>query len=180
VTVRNVVLVTHRWLGLVSALVLAIVGATGVVILYGSDIEAIGLLRRVSGRLHERLMLGRVGGWIVIITTAASVLLELGGLILWWKKKTVLVRRSNTWLRTWIDLHHAFGIVFLPLMVVIAISGVVMAFVTPNDNAELRALAVKFHMGRFPFGLHVLWAVASFGFLLQGLSGAVMWWKVRR
>ena len=74
--IRPIILVTHRWLGLSSALVLAIVGVTGAILL----LPGTAPFRKIAGPLHERLGMGQFGWWIVVIVTIAAVFLELGGL----------------------------------------------------------------------------------------------------
>src|SRR5688572_1320801 len=103
---RQLVLVTHRWLGLGSSGILAIVGLTGAFLITP------GLpLRKIAGGLHEKLALGTPGAWIVTIATAAAVLLELGGCFLWWKQKLLRVRSGKGWRQALIDLHHVVGAV---------------------------------------------------------------------
>ena len=85
-TIRQLVLVTHRWMGLPSAAILALLGATGVVLQWAEDVAVLDAVQRYASALHERLALGRFGHWVVVTTTAIAVLLELGGIVLWWKR----------------------------------------------------------------------------------------------
>ena len=73
---RSFVLITHRWLGFTSSVVLPIVGLTGAILICPGT----SLLKRVAGPLHERLGMGRVGWWLVVLATVIAVLVELGGL----------------------------------------------------------------------------------------------------
>lgn len=174
-TFRQFVLVTHRWLGLASAAVLIIAGGTGAVLLYPETI----LLRRIAGKLHQDLAIGGPGRLIVVTFTAAAVLLELGGLVLWWKRRSWRVRWGAGW-RTLDDLHHAVGVFGLALMLVLAVSGVGLAFVAPQDQPWLRGLLMDAHTSRgFAVWLKGLYAVASLGFVVQGVTGVVIWWKRR-
>ena len=171
---RNLMVVTHRWIGLASSVVLAIVGATGAVLL----IPGRTLFRRAAALLHQELALGRVGWWIVVLATIAAVLLQLGGLYLWWKKKTVRVRLSGSWRRMITDLHYSTGFLIFVLMFVLAVTGVGMAFVAPKDNPELRRVIFNWHTTRgFPLPVKLLYAVGTLGFMVQGLTGIAMWWK---
>src|SRR5690348_17343099 len=99
---RRFVLVPHRWNGLSTSLVLAIAGGTGIV----RALTSPGEFRRPFARLHEDLMLGNIGSWIVLNATAGAVLLQLGGVILWWKRKTLRVRTAGGWRTAVSDLHH--------------------------------------------------------------------------
>jgi hypothetical protein len=63
-------------------------------------------------------------------------------------------------------------------MMVLAVSGVGMAFVAPKDNPELRRVIFNWHTTRgFPLPVKLLYAVGTLGFLVQGLTGIAMWWK---
>ena len=176
-SLRQFVLVTHRWMGLSSAAVLALLGATGVVLQWAEDVVFLDAVRRYASALHERLALGPFGYWVVVVTTAIAVLLEFGGIVLWWKRKTLTWRRGAGWWRVCYDLHHVVGAVLLPLMVVIAVAGVALAFVPANDAPELYRLMARLHKGHYPFPVNALYSIASLGFVAQGLTGVLMWWK---
>jgi uncharacterized iron-regulated membrane protein len=174
---RSFVLITHRWLGLTSSVVLSIVGLTGAILIW----PVTSLLKRVAGPLHERLAMGRVGWWLVVLATVIAVLLELGGLVLWWKRKTIAVRIRSGWRQGLFDLHHAAGILGLPLMLLLAVSGVGMAFVTPTSHPALRRVIFDWHTTRgFPTPVKLLYTIGTTGFLVQGVTGVVMWWKPRQ
>jgi uncharacterized iron-regulated membrane protein len=175
--VRRFVLVTHRWMGLGSAAILALLGVTGVVLQWSEDVELLAALHRYASPLHERLALGRFGHWVVVIATGVAALLELGGLVLWWKRKTLMVRRGAGWWRFCYDLHHVIGVVLVPLMFVIAVAGIGLAFVPSNDSPQLYRLMARLHKGHFPFPMNALYSIASLGFVAQGLTGVLMWWK---
>ena len=182
--IRQLILVTHRWVGLATSVVLAIVGGTGALIVWEMPFR--GFLRRFLGRLHESLGFSWFGGWpgffgdsVVNIATALAVVLQLGGLALWWKRKTLYVTgRSGLW-RLCFDLHHSIGIVLIPLMLVLAVTGTVMAFSTPKEYPVLWPLMRRFHTGHFGFPIEVVYAIASLGFVAQGVTGVVVWWKPR-
>jgi uncharacterized iron-regulated membrane protein len=172
-SLRQLVLVTHRWLGLASAAVLAIVGVTGVVLLWAPDIPYLG---RYASSLHQRLALGPPGRFVVLTITGLAVLLELGGLVLWWRRKTLSLRRGSSLRAICVDLHHLVGVVFLPLMLILAATGFGMQFV-PSDSPALGRVVMKLHTGRFPFPINALYTIATLGFLVQGATGLVMWWR---
>ncbi|MEO6222671.1 MAG: PepSY domain-containing protein [Vicinamibacterales bacterium] len=170
---RRLLLVTHRWIGLSTSLVLIIAGGTGAMMVWGFQ----GPFRRSVGRVHENLALGRVGIWIVMIATAGAIVLQLGGVILWWRRKTVRVRTTLGWRTAVIDLHHSVGLLGLLLMLTIAATGVGMRIAGPGP---VRRTIVDFHTSRtFPVAVDVLYAMGSLGFLVQGVTGVVMWWKPR-
>ena len=182
-TVRRVLLVAHRWLGLVSALILCIVGASGAILLLPDSVP----LRRIGGPFHERLALGSptsplglLGSRLVVVTTAAAIVLEFSGAILWWRRKRVAIRWSGESWRVLDDLHHSAGVVLLPLMLVLALSGLGLD-VVGLDQPELRRFTMDLHTAD-PFSTFVklLYLVASLGFVVQGVTGLVMWWKPQR
>jgi uncharacterized iron-regulated membrane protein len=170
---RRFILVTHRWIGLSTSLVLIIAGATGALMVWGFQ----GEFRRVVGRVHENLALGEAGTWIVVLATAGAVVLQFGGVVLWWRRKTVSVRTRAGWRSAVIDLHHAVGALGLLLMLLIAATGAGMWMVDPGP---VRRAMVDFHTSRrFPLAIDILYAIGSLGFVVQGLTGIAMWWKPR-
>jgi uncharacterized iron-regulated membrane protein len=173
VRVRRVLLLSHRWIGLASSLVLAIVGLTGAVIFLPRSVP----FRRFAGPLHQQLAAGTVGSWVVVSATAAAVLLQLGGAILWWKRKRVSVRTGRGWWSALDDLHHVVGIVGLPLMFVLATTGVAMHFIGP-DQPGLRTFLMTSHTAAdLPGVVKWVYAAASLGFLVQGVTGVIMYYK---
>lgn len=180
-TLRDVVLVTHRWLGLTSSIILSIVGVTGALIFLPRSC----LFRRIAGRLHETLALGAVGRWIVMVATVSAILLQLGGLYLWWKRKSVRVDASLGWRRAAFDLHHAVGFIGFVLMLVLAATGVGRAVFRSMDTGDryrgVRSAMTRFHTAEsFSTPVKVLYALGSAGFMVQGVTGVVIWWKPRR
>lgn len=172
-TARRFVLLTHRWVGLSTSLVLAIAGMTGAVLaLPGPD-----LIRRAASLLHETLALGRIGNVIVLTATGTAVVLQLGGVWLWWKRKSIAVRVSAGWRRLVIDLHHSAGALGLVLMLLVAATGVGMTILAPGPA---RAMFVDLHTAReYALPVKLLYAVGSLGFLVQGVTGVLMWWRPR-
>ena len=66
-------------------------------------------------------------------------------------------------------------------MLLLAVTGVGMAFVTPQNQPQFRRVIFDFHTTRgFSTPIKVVYAVGTTGFLLQGVTGVVMWWKPRR
>jgi uncharacterized iron-regulated membrane protein len=168
---RSLILLTHRWIGLTTSLVLIIVGATGSMMVWGFQ----GEFRRTVGRIHENLALGNIGIWIVVVATAGAILLQLGGIVLWWRRKTLRVRTGAGWRAGVNDLHHAAGVLGLLLMLLIAATGVGMQMVSPGPT---RKAFVDFHTSRrFPLAIDIIYAVGSLGFVVQGVTGILMWTK---
>lgn len=171
---RPAMLLAHRWIGIASAPVLSITGVTGAILL----LPGRSPIRRIAGPLHERLSLGQFGWWIVVIATIAAVLLEVGGFYLWWKRQLIRVHWGSGWKRALYDLHQVVGLLALPLMLLLAVTGVGMAFVTPDNSPEIRRLVFDLHTTRgFSMVVKIVYALGSTGFLLQGASGIVIWWK---
>ncbi len=175
-TLRRYVLVTHRWIGLATGLVLAIAGATGAVLVF-----ATGRLRGLTGPVHESLGVDGPGTWIVLTATAAAVLLEAGGLVLWWRRKVVRIEMRFGWRRLLVDLHHLTGVAGLVLMAALALTALLMRLVTPEAHPWLRTLIVDLHTTRnYGWPLKTLFGVASLGFVVQGVTGILMWWRPGR
>lgn len=186
---RQFFLVTHRWVGIAAALILFFVGLTGVLLVW-SDGEGLAYW-------HTHLGIGEPGEWLVNSATMASVFLIIGGIVLWWRRKIVRLERSKGWWRFLFDLHHAFGIIAAVGMLVIALSGsglmmtegVERAATLPiGDPGRPAAEAIRLREwirtahtgGGLMAGLGVLWALGSAGFVLQAVSGVLMWWKPQK
>jgi uncharacterized iron-regulated membrane protein len=161
-------------MGLLSALVLAIVGLTGVVLVWPDP----SLARRIAGRLHDTLALGSIGGRLVLAVTVAAVALQLSGLILWWKRRTLRVRVQSGWKPFVIDVHHSVGVIGLTMMLLLATTAIGMSVLTPRT--ELRRTMVRLHTTTgFPTAIKMIYAVGSGAFLLQSASGVAMWWRAK-
>lgn len=173
---RAFCLVSHRWLGLAASLVLAVVGLTGALMVWRVD----AWWTRAAGRLHESLALGRPGAWVVYAATWAALVLQATGVFLWWRRKVLRVRSGAGWKTALSDVHHVAGIAGLVPMLVLAATAAVMSAVTPEAYPTLRPMAKFLHTGeKFGTVVKVIYALASLGFLAQGLSGVVMWWPRR-
>jgi uncharacterized iron-regulated membrane protein len=178
VTTRDLVLIAHRWMGLAASGVLAILGGTGAILAW-ENWDAIESLRRYAGPVHARLALGRLGSWIVIMATAIGVLVEISGLLLWWKRKTILIARRSGWWRFCFDLHHSVGIIGFPIMLVLAVTGLIITFALPEDPG-LRRVIMRLHLGGFGVSGKAIYTLASLGFFVQGITGLVVYWRPRQ
>lgn len=66
-------------------------------------------------------------------------------------------------------------------MLLLAVSGVGMAFVTPKNQPQLHRVIFDLHTTRgFSTPIKVQYALGTTGFLLPGVTGVAMWWKPRR
>lgn len=96
----------------------------------------------VVHNLHVALLGGTVGWWIVVISTALSIVILVTGVFLWWPKlrrffKAFTIRRRTNYLFNY-DLHQVSGILALPLLLLMCVTGVFLAF--PNvGNAVVHA-----------------------------------------
>lgn len=166
---RARILTLHRWIGLPVSLILAVTGATGVLLVWPTA----NILGRIAARLHETVGLGRAGGLIVTAATGAAVLLELSGLYLWWKRKALAVHMRGGWQRTMFDLHHAAGALGFIIMILIAGAAFAPPFLPAGD---VRRAVNQFHMGHnLPEALKLVWVLGSLGFAVQGTTGVLMW-----
>lgn len=172
-TWRPFVLITHRWIGLSTSLIIAIAGVTGAVL----TVPGPNAVRRIAGPLHEQLALGSFGTWVVVIATGGAVLLQIGGLALWWKRKSLAVRMGAGWRRAVVDIHHSVGALGLLLMLLLAATGAGMKMFTPGPT---RRMIVDLHTARsYAVPIKVIYALGSLGFLVQGVTGVLMWWRPR-
>jgi uncharacterized iron-regulated membrane protein len=177
-TLRGVVLWTHRWLGLLCGIVLILAGVTGALLLLPFPQPTIDWLIE----WHMNLLAGSVGQWVVFAATFASVLLQLGGLYLWWPAKSLRLRTGRGWWRTSYDLHNLVGVVALLVMLLLAATAVGRVFfryvdvplaleMLPRVNSRLHTA------GGFPVAVKAIYVVASLAFALQAVTGALVWWR---
>lgn len=178
-TFREAVLVSHRWLGLATSIVLAIAGLTGAIMVWPVRFPGRGGITQ----LHESLALGPVGSWTVLVVTALAIVLQLGGLFLWFQRRIVSLRWRGSWPRRLFDLHHVVGVFAFVFMLILATTGVgrvVMRAIDPTSD-ELRAVRrfmIRFHAGEeFHPAVKLLYSLASAGFAVQGATGILMWWR---
>lgn len=91
--------------------------------------------------LHSNLLLGAAGFLANGIAGLLSVLLLLSGLWLWWPRtlRQFRIRSSVKWRggveRVNADLHNVLGLYLLPLLLVLSLTGAVLVFYMPVQNA---------------------------------------------
>ncbi len=170
------ILVTHRWIGLGSALILAVVGGTGAVLVSqtaGCD--------RSLGTSTNRSASGRWGTGSCSARLALPCFSESEGSSCGGGAGS---RRSVVdlgWRRALADLHHVTGLAFFVVMLTLAVTGITMPFVTPDDSPDLRQVVMALHTsGPFPWPIGLLYQVCTLGFIVQGVTGVVMWWTPDR
>ena len=174
-SVRHVVLVAHRWLGLSTAVVVSIVAATGAVLVWPTPSPS----RRLADLLHGQLAMGRVGAWIVFGSTVAAVVVVLCGLLLWWKRKVVVVRTGAGWHQALSDLHHSLGVFGFLFMFMLALTGILM--LAPRQDSGPLPVMVNLHTARgYPYVIKLVYTLGTMAFVIQAVTGLVMWWKPGR
>lgn len=178
---RQFLLVTHRWLGLASSLLLTIAGVTGALLVWPNAIPA----RPFIEGLHQELRLGKPGWYLVLLATLAGVVLQAGGLVLWWKSKRLRIRRDAGLWRWSYDVHGTVGVLAFVVMLALAVSGLGRVAVrqVPDTvlSEHMKGTISQWHATRgFSWPAKVLFAVGSLGFAVQGVTGVIVWWKPRR
>lgn len=177
-TFRQFMVWSHRWLGLVSGIVLVIAGLTGALVLVRWSQPVNEWLIEV----HINLLGGRAGAWVVLVASFIGVLLQLGGLYLWWRTKSLALRFDRGWWRASYDLHNVVGVVGLLLMGLLAATAVGRMFfrlVPPPLALEMlpRANARLHSASGFYWPIKVLWGLGSLAFVVQAVTGALVWWR---
>jgi uncharacterized iron-regulated membrane protein len=170
----------HKWLGVVSSVVLGVAGFTGamLVVQYESGVGSLTL------RLHESLGLGQAGWAIVVLAAVAAVALQLSGVYLWWKKKSLRIRTNAGWRRLAIDLHHTTGAIGCLLMITIAATGagrVALRLLDFTDNyPAFKGAVSQIHVTKgFSWPFKVLFFAGSLSFCVQAVTGLAMFWRQR-
>jgi hypothetical protein len=126
---RSFVLITHRWLGLTSSVVVSIVGLTGAILVWPGT----SLLKRVAARFTNGSM-GKVG-WLVARHGHRRVTRvgRPGSLV---EAKDDRGANPSGWRQGLFDIHHAAGPLACRSCSCRSRSG--MAFVTPTSHPALR------------------------------------------
>ena len=77
-----------------------------------------------------------------------------------------------------VDLHNSIGVLAVSIMLVLAVTGAARPVV---KHPSLRPMISLLHTTEgFPTPIKVLYAVGSMGFMVQGVTGLLMWWRPRR
>ena len=85
-------------------------------------------VQRRAFLIHTRMMAGPAGNWLVIISTGLTAFIVLTGIVLWWRRKIFMMRRTSSWKRMNFDLHNVLGLYAAPIVLVLALTGIVIAF----------------------------------------------------
>jgi uncharacterized iron-regulated membrane protein len=108
---------------------------TGVILGTQTDPDGASIFLRTVHRIHVSLLpssSSEVGGNILSWASVGVGFLVFSGLYLWWPLKRVRVSRRTGGRRFWRDLHHATGIVSMPLILALVLTGMVIGF---NETA---------------------------------------------
>jgi uncharacterized iron-regulated membrane protein len=79
-------------------------------------------------QLHIRLWAGDTGSHIMGVASIVLIFLTASGLYLWWPLKRVTVAAGKSWRRFNFDLHHAVGFYSSLFLLILSLTGVIMAF----------------------------------------------------
>lgn len=98
----------------------------------------------IVAHLHSSLLLGSIGEWIIALATLIFLIELLTGLYLWWprnwNRKSLKTALTVKWRapakRLTYDLHRVFGIYALFLILILALTGIVIAF-KPLERATI-------------------------------------------
>ena len=83
--------------------------------------------------LHTRLLADHFGEQVVGWLSVAMLLQAISGVYLWWPRKIYAVRGASSWKRTTFDLHNVVGFYSSIVLVVITLSGALIAFEATTD-----------------------------------------------
>lgn len=175
---RSLLLQLHRWLGLTSAIVLALAGLSGIPLVVALEEPWV----EPWAEFHETLGAGVVGRWVVFAASAAALGLQASGLLLWWPPQRLRLRTSRGWWRFAYDLHNLSGVVTLPMTVLLAGTAVGRVLFetlpTPEALATVQRIVGRLHSASgFPAAVKALYLVASIAFVVQAVSGVLVWWR---
>ena len=83
--------------------------------------------------LHTSLLADDFGERVVAWMCVAMLFLAISGIYLWWPRRILAVRNALSWKRTNFDLHNVFGFYSSIVLLVMALSGILIAFGTTTD-----------------------------------------------
>ncbi|GAB3025713.1 PepSY domain-containing protein [Oleiagrimonas citrea] len=90
--------------------------------------DAIGLLHR----FHARLLAGSTGNLLVRILGFSALFLLLSGIVLWWPRKGHVRQSLRPYTqpptRRWVSWHRSIGVIALPLMLTLTVTGTWLTF----------------------------------------------------
>lgn len=175
---RALLLQIHRWLGLTSAIVLAIAGVTGIPLVVALEAP----WAEPWAEFHETLGAGVVGRWVVFAASAAALGLQGSGLLLWWPPQRLRLRLSRGWWRCAYDVHNLSGIVTLPMTGLLAGTAVGRVLFetlpTPAALDTVHRVVGRLHSASgFPAAVKALYLIGSIAFVVQAISGVFVWWR---
>ena len=96
------------------------------------------LLTRIH-QLHTHLLAGKIGEMIVAIGGFVMLFLVISGVILWWKYKKVSIKWNASLFRVMFDVHNATGILSALFLLLLSLTGIVVAFDTPISRWTYKA-----------------------------------------
>lgn len=96
----------------------------------------------ITAHLHNSLLLGKTGQWIIDIATIIFIIELITGIVLWlpkkWNKKTrdasLKIKFKSTAKRLNYDLHKVLGFYALIIMLVLSLTGLLIAFEPLSDS----------------------------------------------
>ncbi len=100
----------------------------------------------ITAHLHDSLLLGKPGAWIVDIATLIFLVELITGLILWWPKRWTKTTREASFKIKWkasfkrinYDLHNVLGFYALSICLVLTVTGLIIAF-HPLQDITIRS-----------------------------------------
>lgn len=101
-------------------------------------------------RLHYQLLAGSTGKYIVGVGGISLLFFCISGLVLWWPRRgrwrrALTIKRNSGPFRFNYDLHKTVGIYLLPMLLVIAFSGVTLVFHTATEKLVGAILLLEKH-----------------------------------
>ncbi len=104
----------------------------------------------ITAHLHNSLLLGKTGQWIVDIAVIIFLLELITGLILWWPRRWNKPTVQNSFKIKWkapfkrlnYDLHKVLGFYALAIILVLSCTGLIIAF-HPLADATIKAFGGK-------------------------------------
>lgn len=131
-------------------------GATGPIEVSVAPADAEALAVRTWGsypttwlyRLHYKLLAGETGEVVVGVVGLVLLFFCISGVIIWWPRpgqwrRALTIKGNGGSFRFNYDLHKTAGVYFLPVLIVVAFSGVSLVFHTPMEKLVGSILPVE-------------------------------------
>ena len=199
---RKIFYYIHLLLSIPSGILITLICLTGSMLVFEQEIIALGYdlfdqsFFKLIKHLHRWLLFPdrSTGRLIIGISTIFFAFILLSGLACWWPrnlkqfKQSYLIKSNGSFTRKLLDLHRVVGIYLLPMLLVLALTGLMWSF--PWYKAYMRELFDVRHIMFYVRQIHsgtwggafvkfIYFCVSLFGASLP-ITGYILYFRKNR